>query len=301
MYGNGSMPRICAVMALVALLTSGCAMTRSYPRFEDSNQIFLEETIASLDFVRAVKHTVPDGSRLCLASMETATTGDFPVMAMIEDGMIAALRDSGYVVLERDDDMLRRLAAERGETGYRFLYLPSDESTVSTGSRITGVSTGPGVSYTGYGSQEIQRISGGNRDEALVFDTSLEAAEYVLSYRVLECGIVYRPGSTTRTKKREGLSRLHVRVTKVNSGAVLFAGNVESLLEDEVASKDVDELSDFHYSFFAPALPMVQGVPKEKREITSKDHAVSAATVVLALGGVVLGFWAIGSALGGGE
>jgi hypothetical protein len=294
---------VCAVIVLLAILASGCAMTRSYPQFEDSNQVFLEETIAGLDLVRTLKHAVPGGSRVCLASMEVTTTGDFPVMAMIEDGIIAALRDNGYVVLERDDDMLRRLAAEGGDVGYRFLYLPSDQSTVSVESRLSGVTTGLGVAFGGYGSRELERVRGGDRDEALVFDTDLGVAEYILSYRVLECGIVYRPGLSTRMKKREGLTRLHVRITEVDSGEVLFAGNVQSVLEDEVPSKDAEELSDFHYSFFAPALPVVQSVPKGKRELTSTSKAreETVGKTLLAIGGLVLGVLLISSAVGGAE
>ena len=293
----------CLAVAMLGILTTGCAV-QSYPRFEDSNQVFLEETIAGLDLVRAVKHVIPERSRICLASMETSTTRDFPVIAMIEDGMITTLRESGYVLLERDDDMLRRLAAEGGDPGYRFLYLPSDESTVSARAGVTGVAHGLGVSYGGYGVREVERVSGGNREEALVFDTSLATAEYVISYRVLECGIIYRPGSGTTLKEREGLTRLHIRVTDVDTGEVLFAGNVDNTQEDEIKSRDVDELSDFHYSFYSPALPVVKGTSSEKREMEKREggpQASPAMTVLMALAATVFGIWAIGTAASGGE
>lgn len=219
-----SNPVLLLVVMLVLASLSGCAprLMRIEPLFEDSNQVFLEQTVDSLGIVNSVGTVIPPGSKVCIVSMERSTTGDYPLIAMIEDKVVRLLKKARYVVLERDDDLLRRLISERGET-YRLVWLPTD------------------------------------LPKEFVFDTLLVPAEYLVCYRVLECGIIYRKGSEEDLMRREGMLRVHVRVQDTQSGEIVLADNLTAMVKDEVDRRIAEDLSDFHYSFFPADTPLVQG------------------------------------------
>jgi hypothetical protein len=122
----------------------------------------------------------------------------------------------------------------------------------------------------------------------MVFDTHLETAAYMISYRVLECGIVYRKDSD-RVNKREAMVGLHVRVQDTKSGEILHAENLRGFLEDEVDRRILDDLENYRYSFYAHDLPLERGTPRGKREVGDNQQTRDARAVMLVLGLVAVG------------
>jgi hypothetical protein len=145
----------------------------------------------------------------------------------------------------------------------------------------------PNAGYV-YGGARVTEIAGSGRDSIMVFDTQLDAADYLISYRVLECGIVYRKGEE-KSKKREAMVRLHIRVQDTGSGQILYANNIEGSLEDEVEAEVLDDLEDFRYSFYSHDLPLERGVPSGRREIenTQEGSQSPALRIAILLGGAV--------------
>jgi hypothetical protein len=116
-----------AVLAAVLATLSGCAVPAKMALFEDSNQVFLESTVREVDIAGPISEVVPDGSTVCVVSIETAATTDIPVLAMIEDEFVKVLVSAGYTVVERDDDLLKRMASEHVGDGYTLLGFPQPE------------------------------------------------------------------------------------------------------------------------------------------------------------------------------
>jgi hypothetical protein len=260
------------LIATLAVLT-GCAATMKEAQFQNSNQIFLERTVSNLDVAPMISEFIPEGSTISLVSLERDETGDSPLVATIEDELISSLVSYGYNVLERDEDMLKRLVSEDPQGRLRFVYLPSDDIRVSSAAARAGVTRGS-MSSSGYlsGALGVTEITGVGRDTVIVFDTQLDPASYLVSYRVRECGIVYHKGSSVDMKKREGMVRLHLRIQDAQSGRVLLAENLVSSLEDEVDKDLVDDLENYRYSFFSSDLPMVRGSRSTPREMDRQEE-----------------------------
>jgi hypothetical protein len=278
------------VLLLAAATLTGCATIRVEPTFDLSNQVFIEKTVGQLDVVGAIRTAVPAGGRLCLVSLETPATYDYPIVATIEDALIKSLRDGGFVVLERDDEMLRRMASEGPDGRYRFVFLPSERVAASAAgieagapaATVLGLTAAPAYQMTGL---TWSRERGGDRDTTLILQTPLDAADYIVTYRVLECGLVHRKGTSAGLKKREGLARLHLRVVDAHSSRVLYAGDVRATQQDEIDSDLARDLADFHYSFFSQDYPVIQGTSRQPKELGGEDRASPANRLTL-LGGL---------------
>jgi len=286
----------CGGADFVALLTSigicvvvggpaGCATT-SLPRFENANQVFLEKTVGELELGAKMASVLPAGSSVALVSIEGPDTRDNTLTATLEDQLIRSLLESHFIVLERDRDLLSRLVSERAADRFRLTYLPSDVTIASLGGSA-GVGRRAGWT-SGHlsGSASVTEIAGAGRDTIMVFDTQLDPADYLISYRVLECGIAYRdaPGGH---KKRESMVGLHVRVQETRTGRVLCADNLRGTLEDEVESKQLKDLEQFQYSLYTHDFPMIQGAPRGRRVVGESGVKSSQGKGVLVLGATI--------------
>ena len=227
---------------LVVLLFSGCATIQ--PKFEDSNQLFIERTVDSMDLGNAMKKKIPSGSKVALVSLEKEITLDKPIIALIEDQLIQSLMISGFKVIERDQNAVKNLIKENTHSDfYSLLQVENDflNSTEVEISKIDFFSLNP-------------------------VETKIHSAEYLISYRILECGVIYRDYDT-KFDKREGLVRLHIRVQKTNNGEIIVAENIEGKKEDEIRKELVTQLADFHYSYFPYDYPLQ---PTERKEALIK-------------------------------
>ena len=233
---------------LVILLFVGCVTIQ--PKFEDSNQLFIERTVDNLDLGNVMKKNIPSGSKVAIVSLEKEITLDKPIIALIEDQLIQSLMSSGFKVLERDQNAIDNLIKENSNTNYS-LILNNSEILKSKDVKI-----------------DISEVDFKSLNS---YVTHLQSVDYLINYRILECGIVYRDYDS-ELDKREGLVRLHIRVQKTADGEIVSAQNLDGKKEDKIKKELVTQLADFHYSYFPYEYPLQ---PKKRKELITKKKATS--------------------------
>jgi hypothetical protein len=246
------------ILSVYFLFIVGCAPTYIQPSFEDSNQYFLEKTINQLDVGKELKGIISPKYNIALLSIEDNLTLDKPIIAMIEDQIISSLIEGGYTIVERDIDVIQNIIKE-GDKKYSLLFQkPSQDS--GSGNIVKG-SLEPGINF---------------------IETQLSAAGALISYRILEAGIVYREYPENKNSEiREAMVRLHIRVHKTWTGEIVHATNLSSSLSDTVRQEFVNQLASFHYSFFPYEYPLqekvhYQGIKRIKSvKIATKDEKIS--------------------------
>ena len=215
------------------LFIVGCAPTYIQPSFEDSNQYFLEKTINQLDVGKELEGRISPKYNIALLSIEQNLTLDKPIIAMIEDQIISSLIEGGYTIVERDDDVIQNLIGEK--TGAYSLTFSNPPEHISY-DKITGDAIEPGITF---------------------METRLNSAGILISYRILETGIVYYDIPDNKEyEKREAMVRLHIRVHKTRTGEIVHATNLTSILADTLRRELVSQLEEFHYSFFPYEYPL---------------------------------------------
>ena len=246
------------ILSVYFLFIVGCAPTYIQPSFEDSNQYFLEKTINQLDVGKELKGIISPKYNIALLSIEDNLTLDKPIVAMIEDQIISSLIEGGYTIVERDTDVIQNIIKE-GDKKYSLIFQkPSQDS--GSGNIIKG-SLEPGINF---------------------IETQLSAAGALISYRILEAGIVYHEYPENKNSEiREAMVRLHIRVHKTWTGEIVHATNLSSSLSDTVRQEFVNQLASFHYSFFPYEYPLqekvhYQGIKRIKSvKIATKDEKIS--------------------------
>ena len=246
------------ILSVYFLFIVGCAPTYIQPSFEDSNQYFLEKTINQLDVGKELEGRISPKYNIALLSIEDNLTLDKPIVAMIEDQIISSLIEGGYTIVERDIDVIQNIIKE-GDKKYSLLFQkPSQDS--GSGNIIKG-SLEPGINF---------------------IETQLSSAGALISYRILEAGIVYHEYPENKNSEiREAMVRLHIRVHKTWTGEIVHATNLSSSLSDTVRQEFVNQLASFHYSFFPYEYPLqekvhYQGIKRIKSvKIATKDEKIS--------------------------
>ena len=255
-------------IGLTLLLFVGCATIQ--PQFEDSNQLFIERTVDNLDLGNVMKKKIPSGSKVAIVSLEKEITLDKPIIALIEDQLIQSLMKSGFKVLERDQNAVENLMKENTHSNVYSLLQNNSELLNSKGIKV-----------------EISEVDFAPFN---LVKTSIQSADYLINYRILECGIIYRDYDS-KLDKREGLVKLHIRVQKTNNGEIIVAQNLEGKKEDEIRKELATQLANFHYSYFPYDYPL-QPVEKKgqlnkiksAQKIKSKDLYYYLGSVVGILG-----------------
>lgn len=209
------------LLLLVAIFAVGCK-TLPPVEFENSNQLFIERTVDKLDLGKTFP--VPQGQSVALVSLENEKTLDMPIVATIEDQLVRSLLKNQFVVLERDNDMLKRLLRENHPTDHKNGY-----SMLTTDSAQTFVK---------------------------MYKTHLKAADYLVSYRVLECGLVYGRNIMDGFIDRNGIIRLHVRIQKVDTGEIVYAENLTGTYKDRVIAEYLQYYENYQFNYFASGYPL---------------------------------------------
>ena len=246
------------ILSVYFLFIVGCAPTYIQPSFEDSNQYFLEKTINQLDVGKELKGIISPKYNIALLSIEDNLTLDKPIVAMIEDQIISSLIEGGYTIVERDIDVIQNIIKE-GDKKYSLIFQKASQDGSSV--NIIKGSLEPGINF---------------------IETQLSAAGALISYRILEAGIVYHEYPENKNSEiREAMVRLHIRVHKTWTGEIVHATNLSSSLSDTVRQEFVNQLASFHYSFFPYEYPLqekvhYQGIKRIKSvKIATKDEKIS--------------------------
>ena len=221
------------IIVLLLLITLSLSCTRIAPRFEDSNQMFIEKVISHIPLGEMLIKTIPKHSKVALSSMEKSATLDNHLIAMLEDVLIQSLINNNFRVMERDENVLFHF--QRENRNHISESKQNHNEMIILENKI-------GVVNLSNSEKQVENI-----------ETDLTSSDYLISYRVLECGILFRDKSPKgqEYKSREGMVRLHIRVQNTQSGKILLAGNFVGQDIDEIRKDLIPSLSTFHYSFFA--------------------------------------------------
>jgi hypothetical protein len=259
------------VVILMSLFFN-CARQYQYPKYENSNQIFIENTIKKLDIGKELDFSTLKKSKVILRSLETNQTLDYPLIAMIEDNLIRSLINNRFMVLERDENAVKDMIEESQNTRFSLL-LQGDK--------------GAGRYYMEGTSGKGSRIIELKEESMPLLETRLSSADYMISYRILECGLNYEELKDDKAHiKRNCLVRLSVRVQRTSTGEIKYADTFEAKNSDIIEKNFVDPLSSFHYAFFSHKYPLQRETIKEKAELVEPEVETTAGggVVVLFLG-----------------
>lgn len=220
--------KIIGATLCLALVVWGCGAGKSISLslFIDSNQVFIESTVGQIDIGKSIRGTIPAGSKVVLQSMEAQTTLDKPIIAIIEDQLIQSLVAEKFVPLERDENLISLLIEEGHNDKYSLAqkkYFDPDSA---------------------------------QRNLFSLFKTKINAAAYIVSYRVLECGLIYRELAVSGKIGREGIAKLHIRIQNTKTGEIVYANNLLGEKKDQVPKELVDPLARFHYTFYTNEYPL---------------------------------------------
>ena len=238
-----------ALAMMLFMVFFGCTVTKA--NFDQSNHVFFERTVDNLQLGKAITKEIPHGKRIAIRSLEQESTVDRPVIAILEDQMVQALLNAGYSVVERDDNALSHLFKESNSNKFN---IPKNKYAWLSGKDLK---------------VETQNIPEGSDLDFI--QTNLVAADYILAYRIQECGIRYeKKENSTDTILRNGLVRLHVRVYDAKTSEVKYVGNITGTNEDEIEKSMMYLLANFHYTNFFPYdYPLQYGKVASRIEVSA--------------------------------
>ena len=224
--------KIIIMTTILFLFAVGCA-PQIQPSFENSNQRFIEKTISKLDIGKELEDKINTTDRIALLSIESPDFLHKPIIAMIEDQVIASLIKKGYTLVERDAEAIQKMIREGKEKYSLTFNVPFENITYE---KLTGDALDPGINF---------------------LETQLISADIAIFYRILEIGIIYMENPDDKEyEKREALISLHIRIQNVQNGEIIHATNLTSKSSDLVEKELVDRLASFHYTFFPYEYPL---------------------------------------------
>jgi len=246
----------------------GCA-SNSLINYDNTNPVKVEQATKGLEITDVLPPSKNINGTIALRSIEYQASGshlDAGVLYMIEDNLISSLIKNNYRVVERDPEGLQVLHQEstKNYRTYNDQYgenYNADEVTVT----INGETIVKQIDT------ETSAIT--NRFyENEFFDTNLEASDYILSYRVLECGVVYSDYKSDKNSKmnvkfktnpadmlkieRSARTRLHVRLTNSKTSEIIAAGMLENEVVDIIEKDDLEDLKQMSYNYYHHTLPL---------------------------------------------
>jgi hypothetical protein len=170
-----------------------------------------------------------------------------PIEVFIEDALTQKLTTEGFRVAERDLDILSRLFHESGndylisiapDAGLRRKEIIDEDGQVKKQGLDLPEPNYRYIRYPYRGLKPLQHLA------------PLQAADYVLAYRVLECGVTYRPtkkdldvnaieeggdGSGDRVE-RIAVTKLHLRLTN-ERGVIVWSRTVTGKTQSVILAK----------------------------------------------------------------
>ena len=209
------------------LLTAGC-YTPTKTIFSNSNVIYeqtpshlIKQSIKALDAVNKLSENISKKDKIIIASIENYQTVDSALIVGIEDEIIKEFVLSGYTILERD---LHALAWMNNELNYQ------NNKTLK--------------------SKVIDSLN------FLPRKSELSSSDKIISYRVIECGIIYKEDPEDASiYNREARTILEIRVINSTTSEVIDAVTLDGISKDEIPKKNISEINKFNYKYYKPLLP----------------------------------------------
>jgi hypothetical protein len=255
---------------LATLILSSCAIQGPTVTYEKTNASLIHKSIKDLKTVESLNSHISKTDKIAVVGMEDYKTNDYSLLATLEDEIIKEFVNSGYKVLERDDDMVYRLFSEESNN-YKHI------------NRVKGAKYGASISSgnADYNSYYLNGNSQANSAGVFAevknydqeFQSSLKSADKIISYRVIESGIVYdydEKDAKIDEVEREARTILEVRLTDAKTSEILSALTLDGSANDFVKEEDVKALKEFSYRYYSRTLPKTHGNPV-KATIKAKE------------------------------
>ena len=247
----------------IMLFLSSCSVSeqqyvstaqRSIVTYDLTNPVTLEKAVNGLNLSNLLPSpaTLGEGT-IAVRSIESDIDNhlDEGVLYMIEDNLIELLINRGYNVVERDPDALNNLYRE---SSLKFKKENPKYTNLNSVDNLDKLA-GPNIEARG------SVISKNSVEEFI--ETQINSATYILSYRVLECGVVYNEIiNNHELLERSSRTRLHCRLTNTKSSKIYAAGLVENEFIDRVYISDVRNLQKISYKYYDHTLPLQSEDPK---------------------------------------
>jgi hypothetical protein len=247
---------------LVAILFfSSCAIQEPTVTYEKTNASLIHKSIKDLNTLESLKSNISKTDKIAIVGMEDYKTGDYSLLATLEDEIIKEFVANGYKVLERDNDMIYRLFSEESKN-YKHI------------NRVKGAKYGISSSSSNDDYYSYYLSGGSNSNSGAVFSevknydqeylSTLKSADKIISYRVIESGIVYDyddKDAGMGEVEREARTILEVRLTNAKTSEILIAITLDGKANDFVKETDVKALKGFSYRYYSHTLPKTHGNP----------------------------------------
>ena len=279
------------LILLLALLMASCSTNNYIKDYDNTNPVKIEQATTGLEVNDMIPSNL-DGS-IAVRSIELDLNNhlDMGVIYMIEDHLITNLIKNKYKVLERDPEALSNLYRESSSNYMKYIdqsfnFKDSEDSKDSESSEAVNVIVN--VSDQNLKSDESDKLDESDKTDELV-NTDLHAADYMLSYRVLECGVIYTALDDSESKstsnlnklKRSARTRLHCRLTNTKTSEIISAGIVENEISDIINRDDVIDLEQISYQYYHHTLPLqnTYGLTEDSGyALVNEDRPIQAAS-----------------------
>ena len=288
---------------LVSFFFSSCVIKAPTVTYEKTNASLIQKSIKDLNTVDNLKSKISKADKIAIVGVEDYDGGDYSLLATLEDEIIKEFVMGGYKVLERDNDMVYRLFSEESPN-YKYInkIKSHDESysyDLSRNSLFGSANDGYSNAYlSGSAASQSESVSFAQENYNQQYQSSLQSADKIISYRVIESGIVYdyeEKDAGIGEVEREARTILEVRLTDAKTSEILSAITLDGQANDFIKETDVSALKSFSYKYYSHTLPKTHGNPTQT---TVKSAKKNNTFVWVAVGG--LGFLTLISLLAGG-
>ena len=253
----------------VAVILSSCVIQAPTVTYEKTNASLIQKSIKDLNALENLKSYIKKSDKITIVGVEDYKTGDYSLLATLEDEIIKEFVSEGYKVLERDNDMVYRLFSEES-SNYKYMnrvksYDKSNAYDLSGSSLFGSANNGTSNAYlsgNAYSKSASASYSQNNYNQE--YQSSLESADKIISYRVIESGIVYdydEKDAQMGEVEREARTILEVRLTDAKTSEILSAITLDGSANDFVKEQDVKALKEFSYRYYSHTLPKTHGNP----------------------------------------
>ena len=275
----------------LSLLLTGCSTfstNNMIVDYENSNPVKVEEATEGLKITKVLPSSNEVNGTIAVRTIELTSLIqhlDTDVIYMIEDNLIANLLENNYRVVERDPQALRDLYKETS-TNYKKASGWDDKNSTALIETINLSDLSAGDSSACCGATDVvwdylvdnHRADWEGKMDDELKATGLDAADYILSYRVLECGVVYNDYDATNTNsesstsgglqfgqaadaitkkyERSARTRLHLRLTNSKTSEIIAAGTIENEVTDVVNEDDIESLEKIPHIYYHHTLPL---------------------------------------------
>ena len=278
---------------IAVLFLSSCAIQQTVS-YEKTNASLIQKSIKNLNTVDNLKSKINKADKIAIVGVEDYDGGDYALLATLEDEIIKEFVSKGYKILERDNDMVYRLFSEESPN-YKYInkiesYGGSSAYDLSSakiiGSASDGYNSRAYLSGSSASLAKSESYSQTNYNQE--YQSSLQSADKIISYRVIESGIVYdydEKDAKMGEVEREARTILEVRLTDAKTSEILSAITLDGKANDFVKEGDVSALKSFSYRYYSHTFPKTHGNPTQA---TVKSKNANPWPFIGGIGGVLL-------------